>query len=319
MKKIIIIFLAIITFCKTASAQYYPNIASYNISGTPANGIKINTNLPFTTSSQMPTIIIQGYSYGRVQTIGLMLNYYVYTSPSDGITRFIEHSMSSFGGYTPQVMLANESGKVVIFINDKVYCQRFMVSAFAKGLSADAASNYLGWTVTDDVLSSAATATVTVPYINSFAGTVNMPSGIWNSSGKVGIGTLNPDAALTVNGTVHSKEVKVDMNLLPDYVFDKTYDLTPLNKIKEYIDKNHHLPEVPSAEQVSKDGLKLGEMNALLLKKVEELTLYLINNAKQDKEKDAKLQSLQKQIEDQNKAIQSLQQQMDQLIKKPNN
>ncbi|MDB5158592.1 MAG: hypothetical protein JWR50_3299 [Mucilaginibacter sp.] len=104
---------------------------------------------------------------------------------------------------------------------------------------------------------------------------------VLNNAGNVGIGTRSPDTKLTVNGSVHAKEVKVDMNILPDYVFDNTYDLTPLNKVKEYIVKNHHLPEVPSAEQVSKDGLKLGEMNALLLKKVEELTLYAIDQQKQ--------------------------------------
>jgi hypothetical protein len=125
----------------------------------------------------------------------------------------------------------------------------------------------------------------------------------WLYNGNVGVGTTSPDQKLTVKGTIHSQEVKVDMNILPDYVFDKTYELAPLKQVKDFIDKNHHLPEVPSAEQVSREGLKLGEMNALLLKKVEELTLYAI----QQKEENQKLK------EDQQKTAQAQQQQIDEL------
>jgi hypothetical protein len=76
----------------------------------------------------------------------------------------------------------------------------------------------------------------------------------------------------------------------PDYIFKKDYTLMPLSDLKTYIDKNHHLPEIPSAADVEKDGLNLGEMNRLLLKKVEQLTLYLIEQQKVN-------QSLQQQID----------------------
>jgi hypothetical protein len=114
--------------------------------------------------------------------------------------------------------------------------------------------------------------------------------------GLVGIGTTSPDSKLTVNGTLHSMEVKVDMSILPDYVFESGYRLLPLMDVKTFVDKNHHLPEVPSAKEVAQNGLKLGEMNALLLKKVEELTLYLI-------EKDKQLTNQQKVIERQDERI----------------
>jgi hypothetical protein len=110
-----------------------------------------------------------------------------------------------------------------------------------------------------------------------------------DASGKVGIGTITPDAKLTVNGAIHSKEVKVDMDILPDYVFDKNYNLPSLKQVQKYINQYHHLPDVPSAAEVAKDGLKLGEMNAILLKKVEELTLYLL-------EKDKEVKELQKRL-----------------------
>ncbi len=103
------------------------------------------------------------------------------------------------------------------------------------------------------------------------------------SGGKLGIGTTNPDEMLTVNGKIHAREVRVDNSIpTPDYVFNKDYQLMSLADVKNYVDKNHHLPEVPSAAEVEKDGLKLGEMNLILLKKVEELTLHLIDLKKEN-------------------------------------
>jgi hypothetical protein len=96
-------------------------------------------------------------------------------------------------------------------------------------------------------------------------------------NGNVGIGTSSPDAKLAVKGTIHAQEVKVDLNVpVPDYVFEPTYDLKSLSEIENYIKANKHLPEVPSAKEMEKNGVQLGEMNMLLLKKVEELTLHLI-------------------------------------------
>ena len=103
-----------------------------------------------------------------------------------------------------------------------------------------------------------------------------------SNGGNVGIGTTNPSQKLTVNGTIYGKEVKVDLSVPgPDYVFDKDYQLTSLEDIKTYIDQNKHLPEVPSAAAMEANGINLGEMNMLLLKKVEELTLYILNQQKQ--------------------------------------
>lgn len=99
---------------------------------------------------------------------------------------------------------------------------------------------------------------------------------IIKSTGNVGIGTLTPDSKLAVRGTVHAQEVKVDMNGWADYVFKPNYKLPSLASIKTYIDKNQHLPDMPSEAEAIKEGVKLGEMNKLLLKKVEELTLYVI-------------------------------------------
>jgi hypothetical protein len=117
--------------------------------------------------------------------------------------------------------------------------------------------------------------------------------------GNVGIGQSSPQNKLDVNGTVHAKQVNVDLNGWSDYVFSLNYHLPSLPEVKSYIDKNHHLPEVPSAAEVIKSGLDLGEMNKLLVKKVEELTLYLIA-------KDKQLTDLEKKMEEQQKRIEAL-------------
>ncbi|MEG1555472.1 MAG: hypothetical protein RR356_01955 [Bacteroidales bacterium] len=81
---------------------------------------------------------------------------------------------------------------------------------------------------------------------------------------------------LKSNGTLKAKEILVTLSNWPDYVFNKEYRLMTLKETEEYIQKNGHLPNVPSASEVEKEGIQLGEMNAILLQKIEELTLYVI-------------------------------------------
>lgn len=100
--------------------------------------------------------------------------------------------------------------------------------------------------------------------------------------GNVGIGLSNPDEKLTVKGKIHTQEVRVDMlgPLVPDYVFANDYKLKSLDQVEAYIKQNSHLPEIPSAKDIEKNGLMLAEMNMSLLKKIEELTLYAIEQNK---------------------------------------
>lgn len=99
---------------------------------------------------------------------------------------------------------------------------------------------------------------------------------------NVGIGTTAPDEKLTVKGKIHTQEVRVDMAgpLVPDYVFANDYKLKSLQEVEDFIKENKHLPEIPSAKEIEKNGLMLGEMNMSLLKKMEEMTLYMIEQNK---------------------------------------
>lgn len=117
------------------------------------------------------------------------------------------------------------------------------------------------------------------------------------NTGNVGIGTANPDQKLTVAGQVHSTSVVVTSTVPADYVFNNDYRLRPLADVKAFVDKNHHLPEVPSAADFKKDGQNLGEMNMTLLKKVEELTLYMIEQNKKTAELTEKVKAQQEEIE----------------------
>lgn len=99
-----------------------------------------------------------------------------------------------------------------------------------------------------------------------------------NGSVQIGYDINVPDGyMLGIGGKAIMEEVNVQLKTnWPDYVFSKEYDLKPLSEVADYIEVNQHLPEVPSALEVEESGQNLGEMNAILLKKIEELTLYMI-------------------------------------------
>lgn len=121
----------------------------------------------------------------------------------------------------------------------------------------------------------------------------NSFNSISEKNGMVGIGTNSPDEKLTVKGKIHTQEVLVDLNgaVAPDYVFEKYFDgysnlnneyrMLDLQSLESYLKKNRHLPEIPSATVLKEEGLELKKMNLLLLQKIEELTLYTIEQQKE--------------------------------------
>ena len=100
-------------------------------------------------------------------------------------------------------------------------------------------------------------------------------------TGNVGIGTINPDATLTVNGNIKAERIDVVSDVpSSDHVFRTDYPLMSLKELDEFIKANRHLPEVPTAEEFQENGYSVGEMDDLLLRKIEELTLYIIDQNK---------------------------------------
>ena len=141
-----------------------------------------------------------------------------------------------------------------------------------------------------------------------------------SNSGKVGINTDNPTAQLTVNGNmligdpsvvcipntnyklfvqtgILTEKVRVAINCSAnwaDYVFASDYKLMPLPELEKYVTENKHLPNIPSAEQVVSEGMDVGQMTAKLLEKVEEMSLYIIEQNKKLEALEAKVELLQK-------------------------
>lgn len=118
-------------------------------------------------------------------------------------------------------------------------------------------------------------------------------SNLTEKNGKIGIGTKKPDALLTVKGDIHAQEIIVDLKgaVAPDYVFENyflgysnsnpVYRRWTLKETEVYLAQNHHLPGVPSAKAMQESGINLAEQNLILLEKIEELTLFIIDQQKE--------------------------------------
>jgi len=114
------------------------------------------------------------------------------------------------------------------------------------------------------------------------ANTLKVPSitGNVNFTGNVGIGHPNPTTKLDVKGTIRAEEVKVCLNQGCDFVFEEDYELMVLEELEKFIKTNKHLPEVAPAAIMEAEGINVSEMSAKLLQKIEELTLYILQQEK---------------------------------------
>lgn len=117
------------------------------------------------------------------------------------------------------------------------------------------------------------------------------------ANGSLGIGTITTGThKLAVEGSIGAREIKVEASSWSDFVFENNYKLRTLEEVEQHIDENGHLPEIPSEAEVTENGINLGEMNAKLLQKIEELTLYLIEQNKENQEQRKLIEELQKEV-----------------------
>lgn len=116
------------------------------------------------------------------------------------------------------------------------------------------------------------------------------------SAGKVGIGVgaTNPAYQLSVDGTIEAKEIIVHSTLGADYVFEKDYKMASLDDLEQYIEEHKHLPGIPSAAEMQTTGMEVGALNTMLLAKIEELTLHVIQLNKEKSELTEKVSEIQK-------------------------
>jgi len=104
------------------------------------------------------------------------------------------------------------------------------------------------------------------------------------NGGNLAIGTSTPTHRLRVDGAVPAREVIVTNAVWSDYVFRPGYRLRPLSEVSAFIEANHHLPEIPTEAEVKEKGVNVGEMQAKLLAKIEELTLHVIRQERENRE-----------------------------------
>ena len=113
-------------------------------------------------------------------------------------------------------------------------------------------------------------------------------------NGNVGVGTSNTNGyKLAVKGNVITEKIKVQVYPWADYVFEDDYKLPTLDEVAKHIKENGHLQDIPSAEEVAENGIYLGDIDAKLLQKIEELTLYVIDKEKRIKANKKRLQQLE--------------------------
>ena len=174
----------------------------------------------------------------------------------NGIVKMI----SSYGYLTMGSMDANyvrfNTDKSAFSFNKPLYLQNSMVKSAARALMFYTNTNTLCATMLDN---------------------------------RLGIGTSNPQYTLDVNGSIRAKEILVETTGA-DFVFADNYRLRPLSEVEAFITENKHLPEIQSAQEMQEKGVSVSELQTKLLQKIEELTLYLI-------QQEQTIQELRKEVE----------------------
>jgi len=259
---------------------------SYSVTAIDAanNVSAASTALDVTTLSPpadtIPPSIPEGLNATNITSTGLTLSW---TASTDnvGVTNYLIYRDSLL----PESTGSNSTTFTVTGLTSlTTYNFRVAAAGAAGNISAQ------GAVLTVSTLD--AQSVITWNDLNSNLPTVDWQAKDMYVAGRMGIGTaVNPNFALSVNGNIRAKEIIVESGW-SDFVFDPGYYLAPLNEVENFIKTNRHLKDIPTEAQVKADGIGLAEMNKLLLQKVEEITLYLIDANKRITELQQQVDSL---------------------------
>ena len=311
--KVFLVFLLVVI---GISRSYGQNLGSFKVNGD------FNTFYPITFIDPAwgtnPPVLIQLYRFihDDSQWRGSMNGTFQYqTNEWGGGSNFIQATLAenqngTGGTYVPFVAgwldasLDNQSSVIVIWFRGGGTTYHFNCNYVITPTVYDGVVNPLPFLISGNGggTHSYTSKTAIDPYVN--------PTGISSSTtvyytatgnnyfaGNVGIGTMNPQSALAVNGQISAKSVQVSLGGWSDDVFDKSYKLPSLTNLALFIGKYKHLPDMPDKAEVLAKGIDVGVMNKKLLAKIEELTIYLINQDKRLNSQQKKIEKLQTQIQ----------------------
>lgn len=210
--------------------------------------------------------------------LALSAGYIANTSTGAGTFSFFDVGSNTTGG-------VSETGYIWFDLNNRNYNTRLRFKAVENGDSQ--------FTLYDK--------TQTVNFNIYDDGNNNVTLSMPKANSHICIGTTNwydgEEYALSVNGNVRADRVKV-YTTWADFVFEDEYELPTLPEVEKYIKENGHLENIPSAAEVEEKGIELGEMNKLLLQKVEELTLYMIEQNKVNEQQAKQIEELKAQVKE---------------------
>jgi hypothetical protein len=252
-----------------------------NVSSYRFGNVGIGTTTP---NASLDVNITKGD--GTTTQNGLQVYTNSFYTGSNATNSYFIKTMDAGNGYIPFIVKGN--GNVGL---GTINPTALLDLNITKG---DAATPQYGLQVYTNSFYTGSTATNSYFIKTMDAGNGSIPF-IVKGNGQVGIGTDNIGSfKLAVEGKIGARGIKVTVDPnFPDYVFDSAYQLRPLAHLEQYINQNKHLPGIPSAEEVKKEGgIELGDMNVKLLEKIEELTLYMIELKKENEQMKKEIKEL---------------------------
>lgn len=255
------------------------NASGSNIFNTNTGNVGIGTNNPYTRLTiETPYNTSGWYHIGRNGTDSIVVGEGI-GGVSAAIGTSTNHALRFTAGPGSGKVSIYPSGDVVIGDNNVGSVGRLTVKTTnnADGIShigdgGNILKTRMGGT-------SAGIGTFSPTNMRIFSGGLSRIL-ISEATGNVGIGTDNPTYKLSVLGNIRCTEAVVETGWA-DYVFEKNYQLPSLNDVEKFILQNKHLPNIPSAAEIKKNGLHLGDTQKRMMEKIEELTLYIIQQQKE--------------------------------------